>query len=61
MTASLIASQTASPVQGRVAGKVAVFTGDITEAHVDDTFGRIVKGVPFTVQKALPLRPRAPR
>ncbi|TRW17211.1 SDR family oxidoreductase [Glacieibacterium frigidum] len=29
--------------------------GDITEAHFDDTFGRNVKGVLFTVQKALPL------
>jgi hypothetical protein len=29
--------------------------GEITEAHFDDTFGRNVKGVLFTVQKALPL------
>ena len=29
--------------------------GQITEAQVDDTFGRNVKGVIFTVQKALPL------
>ena len=29
--------------------------GAITEAQVDDTFGRNVKGVLFTVQKALPL------
>ncbi|HEX8469292.1 MAG TPA: SDR family oxidoreductase [Allosphingosinicella sp.] len=29
--------------------------GRITEAQVDDTFGRNVKGVIFTVQKALPL------
>ncbi|MBP0941275.1 SDR family oxidoreductase [Pseudomonas alliivorans] len=29
--------------------------GDITEAHYDDTFDRNVKGVLFTVQKALPL------
>ncbi|HEX8534813.1 MAG TPA: SDR family oxidoreductase [Allosphingosinicella sp.] len=29
--------------------------GDITEEQVDDTFGRNVKGVIFTVQKALPL------
>ena len=29
--------------------------GDITEEHFDDTFGRNVKGVVFTVQKALPL------
>ena len=28
---------------------------DITEEHVDETFGRNVKGVIFTVQKALPL------
>ncbi len=32
--------------------------GAITEAHVDDTFNRNVKGVIFTVQKALPLMPR---
>lgn len=32
--------------------------GEITEAHVDDTFGRNVKGVIFTVQKALALMPR---
>jgi NAD(P)-dependent dehydrogenase (short-subunit alcohol dehydrogenase family) len=29
--------------------------GAITEAHFDDTFGTNVKGVVFTVQKALPL------
>jgi NAD(P)-dependent dehydrogenase (short-subunit alcohol dehydrogenase family) len=29
--------------------------GAITEEHYDDTFGRNVKGVIFTVQKALPL------
>ena len=29
--------------------------GQITEAQVDDTFGRNVKGVIFTVQKALPM------
>ena len=29
--------------------------GEITEEHYDDTFGRNVKGVLFTVQKALPL------
>jgi len=29
--------------------------GKITEEHYDDTFGRNVKGVLFTVQKALPL------
>jgi len=29
--------------------------GDITEEHFDDTFNRNVKGVLFTVQKALPL------
>ena len=29
--------------------------GDITEQHYDDTFDRNVKGVLFTVQKALPL------
>ncbi|WP_426153500.1 SDR family NAD(P)-dependent oxidoreductase [Pseudomonas sp. DC3000-4b1] len=29
--------------------------GEITEAHFDDTFDRNVKGVLFTVQKALPL------
>ncbi|MDN7488320.1 oxidoreductase [Burkholderia sp. AU31652] len=29
--------------------------GDITEEHYDDTFDRNVKGVLFTVQKALPL------
>lgn len=32
--------------------------GAITEEHVDDTFGRNVKGVIFTVQKALPLMKR---
>ena len=30
--------------------------GSITEAHYDETFDRNVKGVLFTVQKALPLR-----
>ena len=29
--------------------------GALTEAHVDDTFSRNVKGVVFTVQQALPL------
>lgn len=29
--------------------------GNITEAHIDDIFGQNVKGVIFTVQKALPL------
>lgn len=29
--------------------------GEITEEHYEDTFGRNVKGVIFTVQKALPL------
>jgi NAD(P)-dependent dehydrogenase (short-subunit alcohol dehydrogenase family) len=29
--------------------------GELTEAHYDDTFNRNVKGVVFTVQKALPL------
>ncbi|MFP3710766.1 SDR family NAD(P)-dependent oxidoreductase, partial [Paraburkholderia sp. SIMBA_009] len=29
--------------------------GNITEEHFDDTFDRNVKGVLFTVQKALPL------
>ena len=29
--------------------------GELTEAHIDDTFGRNVKGVVFTVQQALPL------
>jgi NAD(P)-dependent dehydrogenase (short-subunit alcohol dehydrogenase family) len=29
--------------------------GEISEEHFDDTFGRNVKGVLFTVQKALPL------
>ncbi|KMO44341.1 oxidoreductase [Methylobacterium tarhaniae] len=29
--------------------------GEITEEHYEDTFGRNVKGVLFTVQKALPL------
>lgn len=33
--------------------------GAITEAHVDDIFGRNVKGVVFTVQKALPLLDKA--
>ncbi len=32
--------------------------GQITEAHFDDTFDRNVKGVLFTVQKALPLLSR---
>lgn len=29
--------------------------GELTEAHIDDTFNRNVKGVVFTVQQALPL------
>jgi NAD(P)-dependent dehydrogenase (short-subunit alcohol dehydrogenase family) len=33
--------------------------GDITEEHFDDTFDRNVKGVVFTVQKALPLLDKA--
>jgi NAD(P)-dependent dehydrogenase (short-subunit alcohol dehydrogenase family) len=33
--------------------------GAITEAHVDQTFDRNVKGVVFTVQKALPLLDKA--
>jgi NAD(P)-dependent dehydrogenase (short-subunit alcohol dehydrogenase family) len=33
--------------------------GAITEAHVDETFDRNVKGVVFTVQKALPLLDKA--
>ena len=33
--------------------------GDITEAHFDETFDRNVKGVVFTVQKALPLLDKA--
>ncbi|WPB57461.1 SDR family NAD(P)-dependent oxidoreductase [Xylophilus sp. GOD-11R] len=33
--------------------------GEITEAHFDDTFERNVKGVVFTVQKALPLLEKA--
>lgn len=32
--------------------------GQLTEEHVDDTFSRNVKGVIFTVQKALPLMVR---
>ena len=32
--------------------------GQITESHFDDIFGRNVKGVVFTVQKALPLMGR---
>jgi NAD(P)-dependent dehydrogenase (short-subunit alcohol dehydrogenase family) len=32
--------------------------GSITEAHVDDTFNRNVKGVIFTVQQSLPLLSR---
>lgn len=35
--------------------------GDITEAHFDETFDRNVKGVVFTVQKALPLLDKATR
>lgn len=35
-------------------GSMVAF-GNITEAHFDDTFDRNVKGVLFTVQKALPL------
>ncbi|SEL82826.1 hypothetical protein SAMN05216359_11875 [Roseateles sp. YR242] len=33
--------------------------GEISEAHFDDTFNRNVKGVVFTVQKALPLLDKA--
>ena len=33
--------------------------GEITEQHFDDTFNRNVKGVVFTVQKALPLLDKA--
>lgn len=33
--------------------------GDITETHFDETFDRNVKGVVFTVQKALPLLDKA--
>ena len=33
--------------------------GDISEEHFDDTFDRNVKGVVFTVQKALPLLDKA--
>jgi len=33
--------------------------GEITEAHFDETFDRNVKGVVFTVQKALPLLEKA--
>ncbi|HIV72715.1 MAG TPA: SDR family oxidoreductase [Candidatus Aquabacterium excrementipullorum] len=33
--------------------------GEITEAHVDEAFDRNVKGVVFTVQKALPLLDKA--
>ena len=36
-------------------GGSMVALGEITEAHFDDTFDRNVKGVLFTVQKALPL------
>ncbi len=32
--------------------------GALTEAHVDDTLNRNIKGTIFTVQKALPLMPR---
>jgi len=35
--------------------------GEITEAHVDDAFARNLKGVIFTVQKALPLLDKATR
>jgi NAD(P)-dependent dehydrogenase (short-subunit alcohol dehydrogenase family) len=35
--------------------------GSITEEQYDDTFGRNVKGVLFTVQKALPLPSTAPQ
>ncbi|MCK9687945.1 SDR family NAD(P)-dependent oxidoreductase [Scleromatobacter humisilvae] len=35
--------------------------GQITEKHVDETFARNVKGVVFTVQKALPLLEGSPR
>lgn len=38
-------------------GMVAL--GEITEAHIDETFGRNVKGVIFTVQQALPLLDKA--
>jgi NAD(P)-dependent dehydrogenase (short-subunit alcohol dehydrogenase family) len=34
---------------------------EVTEAHVDETFDRNVKGVIFTVQKALPLLDKAAR
>ena len=34
---------------------------EVTEAHVDETFDRNVKGVIFTVQKALPLLDKAVR
>ncbi|HEY9024526.1 MAG TPA: SDR family oxidoreductase [Burkholderiaceae bacterium] len=40
-------------------GGEMVALGAITEAHFDDTFGRNVKGVVFTVQKALPLLEKA--
>jgi hypothetical protein len=33
-------------------------SGPITEIDFADTFGRNVKGVPFTPRKALPLRAR---
>lgn len=46
----------------KLAGKIAVVTGgelapldSITEEHFDKTFNTNVKGVRFTVQKALPL------
>ncbi len=39
-------------------GGTMVPLGAITEEHVDDTFNRNVKGVIFTVQKALPLMKR---
>jgi NAD(P)-dependent dehydrogenase (short-subunit alcohol dehydrogenase family) len=35
--------------------------GEITEAHYDKWFGTNVKGMLFTVQKALPLYPTSPR
>lgn len=35
--------------------------GEITEEQFDDVFSRNVKGVLFTVQKALPLMHEGPR
>lgn len=40
-------------------GGAMLALGDITEAHFDETFDRNVKGVVFTVQKALPLLEKA--